>query len=72
MLYGIRLSQSTQNQSDFYFMWLYILHDLANKLWMNDDEDRVQWYHCEAHLIMTPLNAIYVLMSSNEVQNLEF
>ena len=36
MLYGIRLLQSTQNQSDFNFMWLYILHDLANE-WMNKD-----------------------------------
>ena len=36
MLYGIRLLQITQNQSDFYFMWLYIWHDLANELWMNE------------------------------------
>ena len=34
MLYGIHLLQSTQNRSDFCFMWLYILHDLANE-WMN-------------------------------------
>ena len=27
---------STQNRSDFYFMWLYILHNLTDKLWMNE------------------------------------
>ena len=40
MLYEIRLLQNAQNQSDFYFMWLYILHDLANKLWVECEQDR--------------------------------